>query len=166
MDPWASGCELRALDTKTINRVAIKFSIDSKKITPLPHRHFPSPVTNTSSDSPLMVRWILPLFSVWSWPHRLGTLVSQRRWTFMSQPHTHTQRDTQKCLKTSLTLDFTVIKFKTFFFHAVTSSQWTQHHTQSWTKKKTKQKTSQKVTRFCCCSLCHNFMFTQKKIPL
>lgn len=45
-----------------------------------------SPVTKTSSFSPRTVRWIRPRFSVWSWPQRLGTLVSHRRWTFMSQP--------------------------------------------------------------------------------
>lgn len=65
-----------------------------------------SPVTKTSSFSPLIVRWILPLFSVWSWPQRLGTLVSHRRWTFMSQPHStkmhKCEQHMHRCQKQSL----------------------------------------------------------------
>lgn len=103
MGPWASGYGPPALKRQQNNRksregensfitwvMCLCFHSFSQNNNSIKNKnnHQPSaaPVTKTSSDSPLMVRWMRPLFSVWSWPHRLGTRVSQRRWTFMSQP--------------------------------------------------------------------------------
>lgn len=81
--------------------------------------NFLSPVTYISSFSPRTLRWIRPLFSVWSCPHRLGTLFSHRLWTFISQPHTNIQTEKNITL-VILSLDFLLGSISLFLFSPFT----------------------------------------------
>lgn len=81
--------------------------------------NFLSPVTYISSFSPRTLRWIRPLFSVWSCPHRLGTLFSHRLWTFISQPHTNIQTEKNITLAI-LSLDFLLGSISLFLFSPFT----------------------------------------------